>query len=71
MNNKTFWALKKREQGAKAEPRTRRTVRGTNVRPAKLEDLPYRELQATAKELDIPANQSAGDLKAAIEGSSE
>lgn len=27
----------------------------------------YRDLQARAKELDIPANQTAEDLKAAIE----
>jgi len=32
-----------------------------------VEEPSYRDLQAQAKELDIPANQSADDLKAAIE----
>lgn len=32
----------------------------------KLEQTDYRTLQAQAKELDIPANQSADDLRAAI-----
>ncbi len=35
------------------------------------EEPSYRDLQAKAKELDIPANQSADDLKAAIEEASE
>jgi allophanate hydrolase subunit 1 len=32
-----------------------------------VEEPSYRDLQAQAKELDIPANQTADDLKAAIE----
>lgn len=67
MNNKTFWALKRREAEARSAvdaPRTR--TRRMTTRKARIEDLPYRELQAKAKELEIPANQSADDLKAAI-----
>lgn len=35
--------------------------------PGDLDDLGYRDLQALAKEYDIPANQSADDLRAALE----
>lgn len=68
MNNKTFWAMKQREQARRDEAAAApRMVRGTTVRKAVEADVPYRELQAKAKELEIPANQTAEDLKAAIE----
>ena len=70
MSNETYWAIKKREWAARQNPprsaSARRLIRGASVRRAVPEDVPYRELQAKAKELEIPANQSADDLKAAI-----
>lgn len=72
MSNKTFWAMKKREDARRKEvAATPRTVRGSTVRKAVEADVPYRELQAQAKELDIPAKQTAEELKAAIEKASE
>ena len=60
----TFWAIRKREM-AKHEP----VKKGKKAKPAVaiVEEPSYRDLQAQAKELDIPANQSADDLTAAIE----
>lgn len=56
----TFWAIRRREL-AKKEP--------VKAKPAKavVEEPSYRDLQAKAKELEIPANQSAEELKDAIE----
>jgi hypothetical protein len=69
-DNKTYWAIKQREWAAReAPPRSssaRRAIRGASVRKAIPEDVPYRELQAEAKELEIPANQSREDLESAI-----
>lgn len=51
-------------------PRYRFGVRRQQVQPVVVEstepEVSYRDLQAEAKELGIPANQSADDLKEAI-----
>lgn len=82
--NKAFWAAKRGEWELKASApnrMTRRTPRVSIKAPALLaadpvvevaeEEPSYRDLQAQAKELDIPANQSADDLKAAIAEASD
>lgn len=56
---RTYWAVKNRGQSRAAE--------NVAAEVTATEDISYRDLQAKAKELDIPANQSADDLKAAIE----
>ena len=44
----------------------RHAAKARQAVPAAEEQVSYRELQAKAKELDIPANQSREDLQAAI-----
>lgn len=60
--SKTYWAIKRRERAERAAALTPKPA----AAPAE-EEPSYRDLQAQAKELDIPANQSADELKAAIE----
>lgn len=78
MDNKTYWALRRRES-ASSRSRTARKARAED-RPTVIpnvensstgEGLSYRDLQAKAKELDIPANQSAEALAEAIEEAGE
>lgn len=82
MDNATYWALKRREREAReaetqtrvarrARPSDRPEVIPTAENSSTGEGESYRDLQARAKELDIPANQSAEDLKAAIEKAAE
>jgi hypothetical protein len=73
--NKTFWALKRREWDAKTDAPNRltRRAKAPTAKAAAVETVEepsYRDLQAQAKELDIPANQSKEDLAAAIEEAS-
>lgn len=71
MNNKTFWAMKRREMERRAANQDR-PARRSGARRARPEDRApgeertYRELQAEAKELGIPANQSRDELEAAV-----
>jgi hypothetical protein len=75
--SETFWAIRRREQanrdkvaGEKAAAKASKAA--LKVEPEVVEEEPsYRDLQATAKELDIPANQSADDLREAIEAAAE
>jgi hypothetical protein len=62
MSNETILAIRRRELAVKKGPVTRRTRR---------KEVPYRDLQAQAKDLDIPANQSREDLEAAIVAAKE
>jgi hypothetical protein len=77
MSNETYWALKRREWAAKAASPKR--VRVTRSLPREVVEVPppvvieeepaevsYRDLQAQAKDLDIPANQTREELEAAI-----
>ena len=68
----TYYAIKRRErQRAKANvAQEKRLANAKNVTP-EAPKVDYRALQAQAKELDIPANQSADDLAAAIEKAQE
>jgi ribosome-associated translation inhibitor RaiA len=69
--NETFWAIRRRERAnreAKAAKASVKKVEEPVEDPVEVDEEPsYRDLQAQAKELDIPANQSADDLKAAID----
>lgn len=55
----TWLAIKRRQRN--------RVATNVAAEVAAVDDVPYRDLQTKAKELGIPANQSADDLKAAIE----
>jgi hypothetical protein len=65
--------MKQREAERRESAAPRVTIKGVTVTKTVPADLPvveepsYRDLQAQAKELDIPANQTADDLKAAIQ----
>ena len=61
-------AIRARQQARRERALAR--IKASKV-PAVVEEPSYRDLQAQAKELDIPANQSADDLKAAIEEAAE
>jgi hypothetical protein len=63
--NETFWAIRRRERANREAKASKASVK--KEEPVEIEEPSYRDLQAQAKELDIPANQSADDLKAAIE----
>lgn len=58
-DNATYWAIKNRGRV--------RAAANVATEVAADDELSYRDLQAKAKEVGVPANQSADDLKAAIE----
>jgi phenylacetate-coenzyme A ligase PaaK-like adenylate-forming protein len=68
--NETFWAIRRREKANRDKAKAAKAKKVEEVVEEVVEEPSYRDLQAQAKELDIPANQTADDLKAAIEDAS-